>query len=154
MALGKVHAPIQLGVMKPFSGVFTPIITPFGSDGAIDEAGLRGNVARWMSTPLTGLVVLGSNGEAVQLEDAEADWVIDIVRSAVPRDRPLIAGTGRESTAATISATRRAGAAGVDAVLVRTPSFFTSQMTTDVFVRHYTEVADAPQQGSQAGSHD
>jgi 4-hydroxy-2-oxoglutarate aldolase len=129
--------------MKPFSGVFTPIITPFGSDGAIDEAGMRGNIARWMATPLTGLVVLGSNGEAVQLEDAEADWVIDIVRSAVPRDRPLIAGTGRESTAATITATRRAAAAGVDAALVRTPSFFTSQMTTEVFVRHYTEVAEA-----------
>ena len=129
--------------MKPFSGVFTPIITPFSIDGRIDEAGMRRNVARWMATPLTGLVVLGSNGEAPQLEDAEADWVIDIVRTVVPPDRPLIAGTGRESTAATIAATRRAAAAGVDAVLVRTPSFFKSQMTTDVFVRHYTEVADA-----------
>lgn len=129
--------------MKPFSGIFTPIVTPFGIDGTIDEAGMRRNVARWMATPLTGLVVLGSNGEAPQIEDAEADWAIDIVRSAVPRDRPLIAGTGRESTAATIAATRRAGAVGVDAVLVRTPSFFKSRMTTDVFVRHYTEVADA-----------
>ena len=129
--------------MKPFSGVFTPIITPFRGDGTIDEAGMRRNVARWVATPLTGLVVLGSNGEAPQIEDAEADWVIDIVRSAVPRDRPLIAGTGRESTTATIAATRRAAAAGVDAVLVRTPSFFKSQMTTEVFVRHYTAVADA-----------
>ena len=129
--------------MKPFSGVFTPIITPFRGDGAIDEAGMRRNVARWMTMPLTGLVVLGSNGEAPQIDDAEADRVIDIVRSEVPRDRPLIAGTGRESTAATIAATRRAAAAGVDAVLVRTPSFFKSQMTAEVFVRHYTEVADA-----------
>jgi 4-hydroxy-2-oxoglutarate aldolase len=55
----------------------------------------------------------------------------------------LIAGTGRESTRATIEATKRAAAAGVDAVLVRTPSFFKSQMTTDVFVRHYTDVAEA-----------
>lgn len=129
--------------MKPFSGIFTPIVTPFRGDGTIDEAGMRRNVARWMATPLTGLVVLGSNGEAPQIEDAEADWVIDIVRGAVPRDRPLIAGTGRESTTATIAATRRAAAAGVDAVLVRTPSFFKSQMTTEVFVRHYTTVADA-----------
>ena len=128
--------------MKPFSGVFTPIITPFRGDGTIDEVGMRRNVARWMTTPLTGLVVLGSNGEAPQIEDAEADLVIDIVRREVPRDRPLIAGTGRESTAATIAATRRAAAAGADAVLVRTPSFFKSQMTTEVFVRHYTDVAD------------
>ncbi len=127
----------------PFSGVFTPIVTPFSIDGTIDDAGMRRNVARWMTTPLTGVVVLGSNGEAPQLDDAEADWVIEIVRGQVPRDRPLIAGTGRESTAATIAATRRAAVAGADAVLVRTPSFFKSQMTTDVFVRHYTEVADA-----------
>ena len=128
--------------MKPFSGVFTPIVTPFRDDDSLDEAGMRRNVARWMATPLTGLVVLGSNGEAPQLEDAEADRIIDIVRGEVPRNRPLIAGTGRESTSATIGATRRAAAAGVDAALVRTPSFFKSQMTTDVFVRHYTEVAD------------
>jgi len=104
---------------------------------------MRRNVARWMTTPLRGLVVLGSNGEAAQLDDAEADWVIDIVRSDVPSDRPLIAGTGRESTKATIAATRRAAAAGVDAVLVKTSSFFKPEMTTDVFVRYYTEVADA-----------
>jgi 4-hydroxy-2-oxoglutarate aldolase len=92
---------------------------------------------------LTGLVVLGSNGEAAQLEDAEADRVVEIVREGVPAGRPLIAGTGRESTSATIAATRRAAAAGVDAALVRTPSFFKPQMTSDAFVRHYTEVADA-----------
>ena len=126
-----------------FAGVFTPIVTPFQSDGTIDEAGVRRNVARWMNTQLTGLVVLGSNGEAPQLEEAEADWMIDIVRSEVPAQRPLIAGTGRESTKATIAATKRAAAAGVDAVLVRTPSFFKPQMTADVFERHYLEVAEA-----------
>ena len=126
-----------------FAGVFTPIVTPFQSDGTIDEDGVRRNVARWMNTPLTGLVVLGSNGEAPQLEEAEADWMIDIVRSEMPAQRPLIAGTGRESTKATIAATKRAAAAGVDAVLVRTPSFFKPQMTADVFERHYLEVAEA-----------
>ena len=129
--------------MKRFTGIFTPIVTPFTSDDTIDEGALQRNVLRWMQTPLTGLVVLGSNGEAPQLEDVEADRVVEIVRQHVPRERPLIAGTGRESTKATIAATARAAAAGVDAVLVRTPSFFKAQMTTDVFVRHYTEVADA-----------
>jgi len=52
-------------------------------------------------------------------------------------------GTGRESTQATIKATKRAAEHGADAVLVRTPGFFKSQMTNDVFVRHYTAVADA-----------
>ena len=64
-------------------------------------------------------------------------------REAVPRGRLLIAGTGRESTRATIAATRRAAALGADMVLVRTPSFFRSLMTPAVLVRHFTAVADA-----------
>jgi 4-hydroxy-2-oxoglutarate aldolase len=129
--------------MKRFTGIFTPIATPFRDDDTLHEAALRSNVAKWMTTSLTGLVVLGSNGEAPSLDDDEADRVVNIVRDGVPKDRPLIAGTGRESTRATIEATRRAAAAGVDAALVRTPSFFKPQMTSDAFVRHYTEVADA-----------
>jgi 4-hydroxy-2-oxoglutarate aldolase len=129
--------------MKRFTGIYTPIVTPFLADDTLDEPGLKSNVVTWMATSLEGLVVLGSNGEAAQLDDSEADRIVDIVRENMPRDRPLIAGTGRESTRATIAATRRAAAAGVDAALVRTPSFFKSQMTTDVFVRHYTEVAEA-----------
>ncbi len=129
--------------MKPFAGIYTPIATPFRDDGTVDERALAANVSRWMTTPLTGLVVLGSNGEAASLEEAEADRVVEIVRAGVPSSRPLIAGTGRESTRGTIAATRRAAAAGADAALVRTPSFFKPQMTSDAFVRHFTEVADA-----------
>lgn len=129
--------------MKRFTGIYTPIVTPFLPDDTLDERGLRSNVGKWMATSLDGLVVLGSNGEAAQLDDSECNRIVDLVRAQMPADRPLIAGTGRESTRATIEATRRAAAAGVDAALVRTPSFFKSQMTTDVFVRHYTEVAEA-----------
>ncbi len=135
--------PLDSARNKRFAGVFTPIATPFTSEDTLDEKALAGNVKRWMTTPLTGLVVLGSNGEAPQLEDEEADRVIEVVREGMPKDRPLIAGTGRESTKATIAATRRAADLGADAALVRTPSFFKSQMTSEIFMRHYAEVADA-----------
>jgi 4-hydroxy-2-oxoglutarate aldolase len=129
--------------MKPFAGVYTPITTPFRRDDTVDEAGLRDNVRRWMSSSLTGIVVLGSNGEAPQLNDDEADRVVAVAREEVPPSRPFIAGTGRESTRATIAATARAARAGADAALVRTPAFFKNQMSADVFVHHYTAVADA-----------
>ena len=128
--------------MHPFAGIYTPLATPFTADGSLDERGLTANVERYLQTPLTGLVVLGSNGEAPQLDDAEADRAIAVVRAAMPRGRPLLAGTGRESTRATIAATRRAADLGADAVLVRTPAFYKGQMTTEAFVRHYTQVAD------------
>jgi 4-hydroxy-2-oxoglutarate aldolase len=126
-----------------FAGIYTPIVTPFAANGDVDERGLIGNVDRYLASPLTGLVVLGSNGEAAQLEDDEADRVIAVVRSRVPRDRPMLVGTGRESTRATIAACKRAADLGADAVMARTPSFYKPQMTSDAFIRHYTEVADA-----------
>jgi len=112
-------------------------------DEAIDHRALASNVAKWMKTRLAGLVVLGSNGEAPLLEDAESDAAIETARAHVPRDRTLIAGVGRESTAATIQAARRAADVGADVVLVRTPSYFKNVMTNDAFVRHFTAVADA-----------
>jgi 4-hydroxy-2-oxoglutarate aldolase len=128
--------------MQRFAGIYTPLATPFAADGTLDARALARNVERYLRSPLTGLVVLGSNGEAPQLEEHEADLAIAAVREAMPKDRPLLAGTGRESTSATIAATERAARIGVDAVLVRTPSFYKGQMTTDAFVRHYTQVAD------------
>jgi 4-hydroxy-2-oxoglutarate aldolase len=88
-------------------------------------------------------VVLGSNGEAPQVEEEEAARIVEIARGIMPKDRPLIVGTGRESTRATIAATKRAADLGADAALVRTPSFFRNQMTSEVFLHHYMAVADA-----------
>jgi dihydrodipicolinate synthase/N-acetylneuraminate lyase len=131
--------------MNPMNlaGVFAPVPTPFDDHDRVDTARLRRALARWITRPLTGFVVLGSNGEAVLMDDFECDQVIVAAREAIPRDRLLIVGTGRESTQAAIRATKRAAEHGADAVLVRTPGFFKTQMTTDAFVRHYTAVADA-----------
>jgi 4-hydroxy-2-oxoglutarate aldolase len=123
-------------------GVFAPIPTPFDADDRVDAPKLTAAFARWIDRPITGFIVLGSNGEAPLLSDDEADGVIAAARAAVPRGRPFIVGTGRESTDATIRASRRAAELGADAVLVRTPGFYKSQMTHDAFVRHYLAVAD------------
>ena len=125
------------------AGVYAPIPTPFDGHGEVDARLLRTALARWIRSPLTGFVVLGSNGEAALLDEDESDRVIAAARDTIPAGRPMIAGTGRESTRAAVAATRRAAALGADAVLVRTPGFFKSQMTAEVFVRHYTAVADA-----------
>ena len=124
-------------------GVFAPVPTPFTDTGELNLAGWRSNVSRWMATGLHGLVVLGSNGEAPLVDDDEAEMLIGEARQRIPSDRLLIAGTGRQSTRATIAASRRAARVGADAVLVRTPSYFRGQMTTSAFVGHYTAVADA-----------
>src|SRR5262245_27268276 len=125
------------------AGVMAPVPTPFDEKDRVDEARLKAAFDIWVKGPLAGFVILGSNGEAALMDDEESARAIGVAREAVPRGRTLLAGTGRESTQATIVATKRAAALGADGVLVRTPGFFKSQMTNDVFVRHYTAVADA-----------
>jgi 4-hydroxy-2-oxoglutarate aldolase len=125
------------------AGIYVPLVTPFTAEGELDPTAFAFNLERYLRSPVTGFVVLGSNGEAPQLDDDEADRAVATVRDLVPRGRPLLAGTGRESTRATIAATRRAARLGVDAVMVRTPSFYKGQMTSDVFIRHFREVADS-----------
>ncbi len=117
--------------------------TPFAGEGSIlDLEGFRANLLRWMRHPLAGVLVLGSNGEAPLLSDAECDAVIGMAREAVPPDRCLLVGTGRASTRATVESTRRAFAAGADAVLVVTPSYYRGRMDAVALAAHYEKVAD------------
>ncbi len=126
-----------------WSGVFAPVPTPFDEGDRVDLVRLRAAFAWWLESPLNGFVVLGSTGEAALMSDAEADLVIDSARQLVPTDRAFVVGTGRESTQATVAATRRAADLGADAVLVRTPGFYKAQMKSETFVRHFQAVADA-----------
>jgi 4-hydroxy-2-oxoglutarate aldolase len=122
-------------------GIFPPIATPFRDD-EVDVEGLKSNIRRWMQTRLAGILVLGSNGEGPLLDADESFRAAAAARECVPRDKTLIVGAGEESTRSTIAAVKRAAEAGADVVLVRTPAYFKSLVNTEVFVRHYTEVAD------------
>ena len=96
-----------------------------------------------MRTDLAGVLALGSNGEAALLDEDECDVIVETARERVPGDRVLLAGVGRESTRLTIAAAKRAAKAGADAVLVRAPSFYKTQMTPDALYAHFHAVADA-----------
>jgi 4-hydroxy-2-oxoglutarate aldolase len=123
-------------------GIFPPIPTIFDADDNVDARAISANVTRWMSTGLAGVLALGSNGEAALLDEHESDRVLAAARQAVPAGKLLIAGTGRESTRATIEACRRAAALGAEAVLVRPPAYYKNQMTNDALVGHFRRVAD------------
>ena len=75
--------------------------------------------------------MLGSNGEAASLDDDESDAVIAAAREEYPREKWLIAGTGRESVRMTVRACARAADLGADAVMVRTPAFFKTRITPE-----------------------
>jgi len=123
-------------------GILPPLVTPFHPDGALDLASFEANLESYAAEDLAGYVVLGSNGEAASLEEDEK---LSLLRAARRRagSRLVIAGSGLESTRATIAFTARAADTGADAVLVLTPSAFKSQMTLEALRRHYEAVAEA-----------
>jgi 4-hydroxy-2-oxoglutarate aldolase len=127
---------------KSMAGAYAPITTPFTAAGEVAYDRLTENVAKWAQTPLTGLVVLGSNGEGVFLTEAERRKVLETVRAVLPQNKIMIVGTGCESTYATAKQNEIAAHVGADAVLVITPNYYRSKMDGPAMVRHYTSLAD------------
>ena len=126
------------------SGVHVPVTTPFDPvTGEVDVVGLRSNLRSLLEHPVRGIVMAGSTGEAVYLDEDERAELLEAARAVVPSDRLLVAGTGAESTRATIRLCAAAAEAGADAVLVMPPAFYKGQMTPAVLAEHYRRVADA-----------
>ncbi|HTR77015.1 MAG TPA: dihydrodipicolinate synthase family protein [Gemmatimonadaceae bacterium] len=124
-------------------GIFGAETTPFDARGDVDADAFAANIRAHLAAGFAGIVVAGSTGEAALLSEAERAALVDCARGAVPSDRAVIVGTGAESTRATIALTRRAAAAGADAVLVVAPHYYGPSMTADVLLTHYRAVADA-----------
>ncbi len=105
-------------------GIFTPLATPFDSNGELYKAKVRHNVDKWNLTNLAGYVVCGSTGESVMLSTEEKIQLWDWVAEFAAPGRLLLAGTGMESVRETVSLTNKAAGVGYQAALVRTPHYY------------------------------
>jgi 4-hydroxy-2-oxoglutarate aldolase len=128
--------------MFRLQGIYAPIATPF-EGGKIAYDKLEKNLKFWLESDLTGIVVMGSNGEFVLLSAEEKEELMRFVCGTVKGKKPVIAGTGAESTAETIRLNRKAAEAGAQAVLIVTPNYYKGEMTDPVLARYYRDVADA-----------
>jgi 4-hydroxy-2-oxoglutarate aldolase len=126
-----------------FSGVFAAVTTPFAADDSVAISDLKQNIQRYNATGLAGYAVQGSTGESVLLSRAEWDSVLVAAKEAASPQKRLLAGTGVESTAETISRSKRAAELGYHAALVKTPYYYKPVYKPDVFIAHYRRVADA-----------
>ncbi|MGH9580863.1 MAG: dihydrodipicolinate synthase family protein [Terriglobales bacterium] len=123
-------------------GIFPPLTTPFYADGRVYHRKLEANVERYSKTPVAGLVVLGSTGEAILLSDEERREALRTARAAAAPDKVLVAGTGIESALETLRLTEYAATLGYDVAMVRTPHYYKSQMTPAAMLAFYRTVAD------------
>jgi dihydrodipicolinate synthase/N-acetylneuraminate lyase len=123
-------------------GIFPPITTPFYPDGNVYYKKLEANVERYSRTPVAGIVVLGSTGEAIMLSDQERRDVLKVAREAAGPNKVLLAGTGIESAIETLRLTEYAAELGYDVAMVRTPHYYKKQMASENILAFYRTVAD------------
>jgi 4-hydroxy-2-oxoglutarate aldolase len=124
------------------SGIFPPITTPFYPDGEVYYKKIESNVERYSRTPVAGIVVLGSTGEAILLSDQERRDVLKTALAAAAPNKVMIAGTGIESAQETLRLTEYAAELGYDAAMVRTPHYYKKQMLPANLLAFYRTVAD------------
>ncbi len=128
------------------SGVMPPIATPF-IDGKLTPDRLKKNFKQWNRTGLSGYLVLGSNGEAVYLNEKEKIKALEVSREAIPTSKIMLVGTGMESTQETIRFTNQAAKIGADCALVVTPCYFKGSMKPQILYDHFISVAESSRIG-------
>ena len=128
------------------SGVMPPITTPF-EHGKLASTKLKMNFQKWNQTGLSGYLVLGSNGEAVYLNEKEKIKVVEVSRESIPTSKIMLVGTGMESTQETILFTNQMAKIGADCALVVTPSYFKGSMKPQILYDHFIAVAESSRIG-------
>ncbi|XP_043845524.1 4-hydroxy-2-oxoglutarate aldolase, mitochondrial [Dromiciops gliroides] len=124
------------------AGIYPPVTTPFTATAEVDYEKLEENLYKLGTIPFRGFVVQGSTGEFPYLTSSERLQVVSRVRQFMPKDKLLLAGSGCESTQATVEMTVSMAQVGADAALVVTPCYYQGRMTSTALIHHYTKVAD------------
>jgi len=124
-------------------GVWVPLITPFDARGAVDVGAIERLCHEFSSAGVSGIVALGTTGEATALDADEKQAVIAaVVRACTAARTRVIVGTGSNNTEATIRATAAlAETSGVVGALVVVPYYV--RPSTSGIVAHFRAVAAA-----------
>lgn len=141
--MGSIQAPTP----KPFPpGIHVPTLTWFKDSAAqeIDWDLQQQHLEFLIRSGLDGVVIAGTNGEAVTLDADEKARLVRLTRETAARlgrpDLVVAMGTSGQTTRAVVAETRMAKEAGADYVLVLVPSYFHFAMTGDAIVAFFEEV--------------
>jgi len=126
--------------MSIFKGSGVAIVTPFNERG-VDFKKLE-ELLEWQIESMTdAIIVCGTTGEASTMTEQERKETIKFVVDVVNKRIPVIAGTGSNNTAATISMSKWAENIGVDGLLVITPYY--NKTTQKGLVEHFKAIANS-----------
>jgi 4-hydroxy-tetrahydrodipicolinate synthase len=127
--------------MRPYEGLLTAMVTPFRSDGSVDEEAAVAIGRFLLANGSHGLVVCGTTGEAATLTDEEHLGLVGLIARELGDDGVVVAGTGSNDTRHAVHLTEKAVELGVDAVLSVTPYY--NKPNRRGILAHFGEVAKA-----------
>ena len=122
-------------------GCGTALVTPFESNGRVDEAALRGLVEWQVAEGIDFLVPCGSTGEAVTLTFDEHLRVVAIAAEVANGRVPIVAGAGSNDTAKAVTMSRALVAVGATHLLHVTPMY--NKPPQRGLIAHFRALADA-----------
>ncbi len=120
-------------------GVMPALVTPFTKDGDIIEESYKAIIDYTIDKGATGVVPAGTTGEFVYMRTEERKKLLRLTVEFVDGRGPIIAGTGQNSTDATIALTKYAADIGCDAALVISPFYL--RPSDKGYYEHYESVA-------------
>jgi 4-hydroxy-tetrahydrodipicolinate synthase len=127
-------------MFKP-EGIITPILTPLTNEEKFNAKEMRSQINRLIKAGVSGIFVLGTNGEFYAFSQAEKIEIMKVVVEEVNGRVPVYAGTGCVTTGESIALSKIAEDLGVDVLSVISP-YFTAVSQDDLY-RHFSAVAEA-----------
>ena len=125
-----------------FTGLLTALVTPFSSDASLlDEKALEVLIDFQLTGGVSGLVILGTTGEAPTISYHEKKLLIQSVVSNVAGRTKIVVGTGTNCTKTSIRLSQEAQSLGADGLLVVCPYY--NKPTQQGLYDHFTAIAQS-----------
>src|SRR5579875_1034761 len=124
-----------------FSGCGTALVTPFRSDGSLDEPSLRALIARQIDAGIDFLCPCGTTGESPTLTRKEHLRIVEITVEEARGRVPVLAGAGGYNTAEVIELIADLKTIGVSGILSVTPYY--NKPTQEGLFQHYRAIAES-----------
>jgi 4-hydroxy-tetrahydrodipicolinate synthase len=130
-----------MATRTPFTGCGTALVTPFTTDGALDEPAITRLARRQVDAGIHFLVPCGTTGESPTLDARERRRVVELVVEAAAGRVPVMAGAGGYDTREVIHAVGEMAAAGAAGILSVSPYF--NKTTQEGLYQHYRAIAES-----------
>jgi dihydrodipicolinate synthase/N-acetylneuraminate lyase len=114
----------RLRAVSPIHGIYVPTITPYASDGKLNESELRGIIEWLIGKGITGLYPNGSMGEFIRLSQEERKRLITIIADQARGRVPILAGAAEPNIDLVLDMCNCCADLGCRAVSISGPYFY------------------------------